>query len=168
MNPAQLHLALNHVPIILLPTALLLALAGLVRRSRELTTAGLLLTILVALVVLPVYFSGEGAEELVEHLPGVAHETIEDHEDAGKFAMITILVTGALAALALILGRGHPTGRGRTLLFLVLLAGAVASAAGVRTGHLGGLIRHPEIRAGAGSAPAEGGSSDGRDDSGYP
>lgn len=161
MNAAQLHLALNHVPIILLPTALLLALAGLVRRSRELTTAGLLLTVLVGLVVLPVYFSGEGAEELVEHLPGVVHDTIEEHEDAGKFAMIAILVTGALGALALLLGRGHPTGRGRTLLLLVLLAGAVASAAGLRTGHLGGLIRHPEIGAEAGATPAEGGRQDG-------
>jgi uncharacterized membrane protein len=158
MNPAQLHLALNHVPILILPTALVLLLFGYLRRSRELTTAALILTVLASLAVLPVYFSGEGAEELVEHRPGVVHDTIEEHEAAGKFALISILATGALAALALVVGRGEAAGRGRRLLLTVLLVGAWATSVALRTGHLGGLIRHPEIVTGS-AAPAGGGDT---------
>jgi formate hydrogenlyase subunit 3/multisubunit Na+/H+ antiporter MnhD subunit len=164
MNPAQIHLALNHVPILILPTALALLLVGFLRRSRELTVAALVLAVLAALAVLPVYFSGEGAEELVEHQAGVLHDTIEEHEDAGKFALIAVLATGVLAMLTLLLGRGETAGRGRLLIVLVLIVGAWASAVGFRTGHLGGLIRHPEITTGAGATgggeATEGGEHD--------
>lgn len=163
MNPAQLHLALNHVPILIVPTALALLLVGLLRRSRELTTVALVLAVLASLAVLPVYFSGEGAEELVEDRPGVVHATIEEHEDAGKFALIALLATGVVAALALAIGRGETTGRGRLLLLAVLVVGAWASAVGFRTGHLGGLIRHPEIVSGA-AAPTGVEGENGHDD----
>jgi hypothetical protein len=42
----------------------------LARRSREVTHAGLLLSVLLAITPVPIYLTGEPAEEQIEHQPG--------------------------------------------------------------------------------------------------
>lgn len=55
-------------------------------------------------------WSGEGAEELVDELSGVAHDNIEEHEDAATFALWTSLITGGLALAGLVFRRSGPPG----------------------------------------------------------
>jgi hypothetical protein len=50
-------------------------------KSEELKKMSLWVFVLVALVALPVYLTGEPAEEVVEHLPGVAESFIESYEE---------------------------------------------------------------------------------------
>jgi hypothetical protein len=40
------------------------------------------------LIALPVYFTGEPADELVENLPGVAESLIDKHKYAALFALL--------------------------------------------------------------------------------
>jgi hypothetical protein len=81
MNWAYVHLALNHLPVIGAIFGVLLLLLALLRKSEELKRVSLGVFVITALLALPIYFTGEPAEEVVEHLPGVAEPLIERHEN---------------------------------------------------------------------------------------
>jgi uncharacterized membrane protein len=148
MSPAHLHLVLNHIPV--LGTIFGLALLGYARYRREeaVTRAALGTFVAVALLALPAYFTGEPAEEAVEHAPGVAEQAIETHEAAALPALIGVEALGVIGTGGLLLARGgRPVSRaatGAALAVAVATAGLMA-----RTANLGGQIRHPEIRSAA-------------------
>ena len=109
MNPAHLHLILNHVPVVGTLFGLALLGWGLLRKSEELTKTSLGILIIIALLAIPVYLTGEPAEEIVEHLPGVNEASIEQHEEAALVAFVGILIVGAAALVSLVLfGRSKP------------------------------------------------------------
>ena len=144
MNWAHAHLILNHEPVVGLLLVLPILAWGLARRSQDLLRAGLSLLVLLALLSLAVFFTGEPAEELVENLAGVSEPMIERHEEAALFATIALVVVGALSLAGLLSFRRRaiPLRLPAVLLLLSLVpAGAVAW-----TANLGGQIRHPEIR----------------------
>jgi len=71
INGAHVHLMVNHFPVIGILFSILLYLYGLVRGSEEIKRTGIGAFILLALITVPVYFTGEGAEKAVKGLPGV-------------------------------------------------------------------------------------------------
>jgi hypothetical protein len=148
MNAAHVHLMLNHFPVIGTILAMLLLLGGLIAKSDILRNAALAAFALVALITLPVYFTGESAEQLVESMPGVTKNVIERHADAAMIALIAIETLGVLAAAALVLFQQAPRAAQR----LVVVSLAVSVFAGgwlAWTANLGGQIRHTEIRSAA-------------------
>lgn len=151
---AYVHVVLNHVPIIGFAGGILLLASALVARSRDLAVAGLVALVLVALVSLPVYFTGEHAEERVEHLAGVSHDDIEEHEDAAWFAIVFIEIVGAAALVALIITRRRVE-LSRGILTAILLLSLFTSTVIARTAYLGGKIRHTEFSSGAAAADEE-------------
>lgn len=62
MNPAHLHLMLNHIPV--LGTAFCMVLVGsaLIQKSEELKRVSLGAFVIVALLAIPAYLTGEPAE----------------------------------------------------------------------------------------------------------
>lgn len=145
MTWAHLHLALNHVPVIGLPIALLLLAWALYRRSPELTRTSFGLLVLLGIVTIIVQLTGEPAEDLVEGLPGVTESLIERHEEAALIGTVGMTILGLLAVFGLwrfragrTLSRWYPT---VMLVAGVLLAGYLGWVA-----NLGGQIRHSEIR----------------------
>jgi len=147
LSPAHLHLILNHIPILgTMVFAPLILAWGLVRRSRDIVQAGLLLTVLLAVTTVPVYLTGEPAEEEIENQPWFSENLVETHEERAEAALVAVLITGAGAALALWRARkGKPLGTmlpGAVLAGLLVSAGFFAAAALV-----GGQIRHDEIQA---------------------
>jgi len=148
MNAAQIHLALNHVPVMLLPVGLVLFILGLRIHSRTgtriLAQAGGYVLVVAGLCILPVYFSGEGSEEVVEDIAGVSERQIEAHEDAA----LPAAVMGGLAALGaaafLFASRGGRT-PGKIFVPVVVGCTAISVVLMVRAAHLGGLIRHSEL-----------------------
>jgi uncharacterized membrane protein len=147
MNGAHLHLVLNHFPVIGLIFCLAMLMAGILRKSEELTRTGMVILIAVAVIAIPVYLTGEPAEEIVEHMPGVSEQALESHQDAGKMALITLEVIGAFALLGLLMNRrprSLPRWLAPTLLVLVIaLTGWVGW-----TSYIGGQITHEEARPG--------------------
>ncbi len=141
MNAAQIHLLLNHLPILGILFGTVLLAFALWRKKPEMARLSLALFVFTGLVAIAVYFSGEGAEELVEHGPGVSESLIEAHEDAALFAFIAALVLGAVSLAALFLRGLH-----RRLAPVALALALVTSGLMVWTGSLGGTINHPEIR----------------------
>lgn len=145
MNAAHVHLAINHLPVIGIFFGLVALAAAALRGSEELKRLALLLLVVVGLFSLPAYFSGRSAEEIVEALPGVESDRIEEHEDAGLMAAIGAGLLGLVAAGALWvfrLPRRLPGWVVGTALVLALVVGGLMA----RTADLGGEIRHQEIR----------------------
>lgn len=148
MNWTHVHLFLNHVPVMGTLFGILLLAAAMAMHSTQLKKVSLTVFVLVALAALPVYFTGEPAEETVKHLPGVHEVNIEQHEAAAKLSLMVMEALGVLALGVLLLSHRSntvPTG----LLFATLLISLIAGGLIARTANLGGQIRHSEIRVAA-------------------
>ena len=145
MNQAQIHLALNHAPLFLALIGGIILLVGMIRKNQSVITISLFLLVGAAIAVLPVYFTGEGTEELVEHLPGVQEGMIEEHEEAAGLTLI-LIITGVAALASLIFSKKKSLAR--PLLWLSLILSLASCGSMIRTAHLGGLIRHSEIGSG--------------------
>jgi uncharacterized membrane protein len=147
MNSAQIHLSLTHVPVILSLVGLVMLIITLFRKSNSLIKTSYFILLFAGLAAVPVYLTGESTEELVERLPGVSEAIIERHEEVAKMAMISIVVAGLAALTCLfIMQRNAET---RIIKILVLLFAISSGGLMAQTAHLGGQIRHTEIRSGS-------------------
>jgi hypothetical protein len=148
MNPAHIHLMLNHVPLFGALAVTILCAVALLRRQQGLARGGLVVAVLTAIVGLAVYLTGEPAEELVENLPGVSEAVLETHEEVALVATVVLGAFGILALIGLFAFRhGVTMGFTRALLAVSF----VPLAAMAYTAYLGGQVRHSEIRPAGGS-----------------
>lgn len=162
MNWAHLHLLSNHLPVIGTLFALGLLGWGVLRRNEAVQRIALGTFVIMALLALPAYFTGEPAEDIVEHAAGVGEAAIDAHEAAALVALIGVEIVGLLALIAL-----YRAGGGRSLSVFttraVLVMALVAAGLLAWTANLGGRIRHAEIRAGAEQGvPVDSDDGDGR------
>lgn len=153
MNLAHAHLVLNHVPVVGIFFAVLLYGLGIFRRSTELKRAALLGFVLVALLTIPAFLTGEPAEDAVEHLPGINKATIHNHEEAADISFWVLEGLGVFALAGLVLYRGA-SGAPRWFTAIVLVFALLVAGMMAWTANLGGQIHHPEITA-AGAAAGE-------------
>ena len=158
MNDAHLHIILVHIPIVLVPAGAVMLLVSLARRSQAASTAALSLLAVATIFAVPAFLLGEGAEELVEHLPGISESLIENHEEAADVALWLTVATG-IASGASLLGLLLRQNWARHSRLVALLLAIVASASLSYAGSEGGKIRHPEAY-----ATSEAGSQDNDDD----
>lgn len=145
MNAAQIHLLVNHLPVIIPMIGAPILGIGLWLGSSDLRKMGLWLLILSALIAIPTYLSGEPAESFIKNYPGVARFGIHQHLEAAKISLIGIEVAGFASLVVLLytrLGKTLP----RFIWGIVLLLSATSTVLMLRTSHLGGQIRHEEIQ----------------------
>jgi len=144
MNAAVMHLAVNHVPLVALIIAGALLVAALLRRSASLLGAAIWITIAAGVVAIVALQSGEAAEHLLEHVPGINTAAIEQHEEQGKLAAFAAIFCAGIG-IGILLGTrwwGTRFQRSASVVLLLALIGAtilIASAA-----HAGGYIRHAD------------------------
>jgi uncharacterized membrane protein len=153
MNASQIHLALTHVPVILSFVGLIVLIVALIKKNETVTKTSFYILLAAGLFTLPVYFTGEGAEEIVENLPGVSESIISKHEDVAAFTLIIIAITACLALAGLLFYNKKSIGKLARIGVFVL--SIVAAGAMAQTAHLGGQIRHSEIRPGAVASNAQ-------------
>jgi uncharacterized membrane protein len=155
VNLAHLHLLLNHFPIIGTIVGVGLFLFSLAGKNDDLQRAGLIIFSVMALLSLPTFFSGIGAQGAIEKLPGVSSVLIDRHEGAATLALLFMEITGALSLAGL--WQSHKFSRpARWNIVTVLLLSLITVGLMARVGTTGGDVRHPEIRAGADPAANEG------------
>jgi len=143
MTPAHLHLMLNHFTVVGSVVGFALLAWAMLRRSREAVMLSLTCNVVIALISIPVYFTGEPASDQVAHLDGVAPDAIEEHEEAANFAFAAVECVGALALAGLLLFRTEPVPR---WFLTITLVGALLSVGTViYTADRGRRIRHTEL-----------------------
>lgn len=155
MDWTYVHLTTNHFPVIGAIFGTLILAWGIFRGERSVWYVGLWIMVFTGLIAIPVYLTGEPAEETVEHLPGVLESIIEEHEEFAKFGLISAIVSGitALASLAF-LRSDSEGGKTKLLLFATLALSAITVGMMGWTAKLGGVVRHTEIRAASAQTPA--------------
>lgn len=147
MNPTHIHLALNHIPLLVPLAGFLLLAYGAWKKNTEAVRFGLIAFVIAALAALPVYFSGEGAEEIVERFPGVSEAIIEEHEEAAAWGLAAVELLGISSLAVLIfMTRKKRTPSKAVSAILILSVATVTVVA--RVANLGGQIRHEEVRGG--------------------
>ena len=145
LNPAHLHLMINHIPVFGTLFSALLIAWGLLRKSEDVLRLGLALAVVVGVATWGVQLTGEPAEHTIEHMAGVSRRLIHAHEEAADWATYVAAAAGVLALIAFVtVRRRHRAARGLSILTLVV--SLVGFAAASRAALLGGEIRHPEAR----------------------
>lgn len=145
MTSVQIHLALTHVPVILSITASVMLAATFIFKNPVTLKTSYILLLIAGIAAVPVFLTGEGAEEAVEHMPGVSEAIIESHEEMATAAFYCMLASGLLALAALFFSKQNTAGR--ILKNMLLLLSIATAGLMIETAHLGGQIRHTEIQA---------------------
>lgn len=144
MTQAHLHLLITHLPIFGSILGALVLLHGLYTKSNATKIASYNLFILSAIGAAIAYFTGEGAAEAVEKIPGVVESMIEQHEDFAVYALVSLIVLGVFSLLALFVTiKNLPIAKSVSVGLLII--SLVSFGLVARTGYLGGQIRHTEI-----------------------
>jgi uncharacterized membrane protein len=144
MDQVHIHLLIVHLPLFGAFFGMLVLAHGLWHKSEQTAIAAYNVFIVSAVGAAIAKFTGEGAEEAVEDIPGVLESAIKVHEDAGFWAFVSMLVLGVACILALYFTKKKSpqvTLVSRVVLVLSIFSLVVLS----RTAYLGGQIRHTEI-----------------------
>lgn len=158
MNSYQIHLALTHVPVILSIVGVVVLAVAMIRKNDTLTKTSFYLFLFAGAFAIPVFFTGEGAEETVEHLPGVSEGVIEKHEELATLAFSVVSVAAIISVAGILLFK--KTRILRIIRPLMLLLALTTAGIMAVTAHLGGQVRHTEIRAGFTTQSEKGINSD--------
>ena len=145
MDATHLHLTLTHFPIVGTIIGIGILAYGQFAKNDDIKKVALLTFVLMAILTIPVYLTGEDAEETVEHIAGVSEQLIENHEELAEKA---IWLMGLLGVLSLIniftIIKNLSFVKTISLITLVVSLGTIGLFA--KVGSTGGEIRHSEIR----------------------
>lgn len=146
MNDAHLHLLVNHFPIITPILGLIILITGFIFRSEVTKRIAYFLFVIGAITTLPSFSSGEGAEEVLEHM-GANHRLIHEHEEVAETFALLSYILGALSLLSLV-ASWKKMKMAAISGYAVMLLALVVIYMGRQTGTTGGEIKHDEIRSG--------------------
>lgn len=144
MNQTHIHLLINHLPIFGTILGGFVLGQGLWTKNEQTKMAAYNLMIIAAIGALIAYFTGEAAEETVEHIQGVVEETIELHADFALVALISMIILGIAAVVGIWVVIKSPQ-LSQMYAYLILIISLISFGLIAQTGYLGGQIRHTEL-----------------------
>jgi hypothetical protein len=128
-----------------IPVALIFYIYSLRAKNEKLQNFSLIMLIGTAATVIPVFYTGEPAEEIIEGMTGISKKIIHDHEEAAEIAFVLTLIAGGTAAINLFFKNRLPLLKqygDKLIIFSCIIAiGFLVYAASK-----GGKISHPELR----------------------
>jgi uncharacterized membrane protein len=146
-NVAHLHIAINHIPVILIPAALVILAVGLWRRSETVFRTGIVVAWVGVASGLATYLTGDAAADIVMAVEKAQEKTLDPivgaHDASAGWALGSAVLVAAAGVWA-----WRRKGFGREVTIPLLVLTALSTAILGRTALLGGRIRHPEARAG--------------------
>jgi uncharacterized membrane protein len=154
MNQTHIHLVITHLPIFGSILGALVLLQAIYTKSKATVNAAYSVFILSALGAGIAYFTGEAAEESVEHLQGVSKHLIHEHEEAALYSLISLIVLGCVSLLGFFFSVSMSplaSNTSKVVLVISLLSFILIA----RTGYMGGQIRHDEISGNSTQTPSE-------------
>jgi len=145
MNEAHYHLLFNHLPIIIPIIGFLVMMGGILIRSEIVKRTAYLIFIFGALCTVPAFFTGEGAEEVVEDMPGIGKAIIHAHEEMAETFAFLSYALGALSVLGL-WSNWKKKSFSMIVMFVTFGFSMAVLFLAKETGTTGSEIRHTEIR----------------------
>ncbi|MBC7713079.1 MAG: hypothetical protein H7177_07055 [Rhizobacter sp.] len=145
MNAAQIHLMINHFPIAGSFLVVLFFIMAFVFKNKQFILSGMIIAIISGVFTIGMDLSGDGTEEIIKNKPGVTHALIKAHEEAADKTLI-VMVLMALAAGVWFYARSKKPAWISKIEIGVFVLGIISSGLIANTAHLGGMIRHDEIR----------------------
>jgi uncharacterized membrane protein len=143
MNLAHLHLLLNHFPIIGTLVGCAILVWGIISSDTKIKHVAVWLILVMSLIAIPAYFTGEAAEESVENLAGITESSIENHENAALVSVIIHSVAGFFALLVLF-ARQWKSQLMKPFFMIFTVLSFTTAGAMIYTGLTGGKIRHAQ------------------------
>jgi hypothetical protein len=117
---------------------------ALIIKNEKVKHFAMFLLVLLSILTIFVFTSGDKAKGIVKGMEGIAEENIEKHEEFANYSFISIEIVGVITALILIYVRfSKPVPVFYSFVFLILLLFILAMM--IYTSHLGGKISHSEI-----------------------
>lgn len=145
MNAAHLHLMINHIPVLGSVAVLVLILYSVLKKNRDVTRLTLKVAILIGLLSIPVFLSGEPAEDVIEHVLKTNDTFVERHEDFSGYALFMTELVAVVAVVGLVKSRTTADVSAKLIAALGIMAAVNAGMMGY-TAYLGGQIMHTELR----------------------
>jgi uncharacterized membrane protein len=141
MDERELHLVLNHFPVILSVIAFFASLVAVATKSRAAWLYAAASLTIAGLFSYPTYLTGHGAHEVLEDLWYVKPGSWQAHADAAAYANVVLLIGGAFAAFAWWkLTRSKDAMIEKWVQVVLILACAMGAATVGRTAWLGGKV----------------------------
>lgn len=138
------HLMFNHLPIFGSVVLFFLMVHAVYFKKEKQVRIYLWFYIMVAVVTIPVFLTGDPSGDLIKKLPGISESSIDTHETFGYLSLITIMILGVAAAFVLRLFRSIEILPAWFQYSFVVIA-FISVLAVSWTGKTGGEIRHSEI-----------------------
>jgi uncharacterized membrane protein len=138
---AYLHLLSNHFPILGSLFGVLLLVVALLKPNLKTTFSAYIILLISGIGGFVAYFTGEPAEESIEHIKGISHKVIHIHEEMAENSLYFVFLLTAAAIIGLWAERAQWQNAKKIELF-TLVVGIVAFILFAFTGYLGGHIRH--------------------------
>ena len=145
MNDAHWHLVVNHLPIIFPIVGVIIMVTGLFSKSETVKRTAFMIFILGAFAAIAAFYTGEGAEEVVENIKGIQENYIHSHEETAETFAILCYILGGISLIGLWASFKQKT-FSHIIVIVSLLFALVVLFFAEQTGTTGGEIRHTEIR----------------------
>ena len=143
-NSAYLHILLNHFPVIGTGFIFILGLHSLISKNDKIKRFSMILLVLLSLLTIVIFKSGENARGIVKGMDGIIEENIDAHEDFAEKSFIVMETFGFLTLIFLIYNKfSKPIPGVYTIIFLLFLLAVLGMM--MYTAHLGGKIAHSGI-----------------------
>ncbi len=151
----------NHLPIMGTVFGIVVLLSGYVLKNPIMKRTALGIFILSYFGILAAHFTGEGAEEIVEEIPGISKKLIHQHEDLAAIFGWSLFAVALLSLVAFYLDFKNKYSS--KILYLLVMASAIVTIwFAKQTATSGGEVRHTEIRDASanGQIPNSGGNEE--------
>jgi hypothetical protein len=145
MIPIEVHLSLNHVPLVGLALGLAFFVSGLARSATAAVLAGLRVFVAMGIIVLPVVGSGLMSTTALANATWLDVSAVSRHQLAGIVTLVVLVTLAALSGAMLWVSRNTSTlpRWGRTTILVLALVGFGTC---LWTAYVGGRLRHSELR----------------------
>src|SRR5258708_12819229 len=101
MNFVHIHLLLNHFPVIGSIIGFCLFLISFFGKNESLRRGSLIIFAAMALIAIPTFASGKGAQLMLKDKPGISDAFMQRHEGAAMLALWFLEATGAFSLAGL-------------------------------------------------------------------
>lgn len=145
MNDAHFHLIVNHLPIVGVLIGLLVLFFGFILNKPQVKVTALGIFVFSAVASVAAFYTGEGAEDIVENISGISETLIHDHEEYAELFFTAILVLGFVSLATMFLEVESPK-YAKYGFMLALALSVISTVLAKYVGTSGGEIRHTEIR----------------------